>query len=430
MTTVLVPRRRYLIQGLSPDIVRSCILLQPAPPSDTGETPDPPIEEDGIYTPIAPGVTYENLPTVTIVDTSPTQMIGCIIEAGTNAQQRLEVLFPSAVEGDGVIDRTTNNIWVFSGTVWNNVGPNPGPTIVSTIVIPPWNEIVVYEARVRTRLEVTSLAYALQLLTEPDAYGINVGMLAQRVMPVARFAFNAKAPVYVGTRATVIQSGNGTFALSVFAPLVGYDPEVIFSMDGSDGATALTSIDSNAIAATFNGNAQLDTAIKKYGTAALLLNGSATVDFVEYEAPATLGTADFTVEFWGYIATGVTGYSTLVMLSDLYSIEVNADTDELVYYQDAGFVNAIVHQNTIARDTWFHVAIYRLSGTAYLAIDGVVCTDPIAETHDFADTTHRLGDWDGTGDFATACHIDDYRLTIGTAVYGASDFTPPAAPFS
>lgn len=428
MTTVLVPRRRYLIQGLSPDIVRSCILLQPAPPSDTGETPDPPIEEDGIYTPIAPGITYENLPTVTIVDTSPTQMIGCIIEAGTNAQQRLEVLFPSAVEGDGVIDRTTNNIWVFSGTVWNNVGPNPGPTIVSTIVIPPWNEIVVYEARVRTRLEVTSLAYALQLLTEPAAYGISVGMIVQRVMPVTRFTFGAPVPVYVGTRATVIQPGTGTIALSAFAPVAGFDPEVIFSMDGSDGATAVTSIDGNAISATFNGNAQLDTAIKKYGTAALLLNGSGSSDFIEYEAPTVLGTNDFTIEFWAYVATGVTGYSTLVMTSDLYSIDVDADTGEIFYYQEVG--DGITHQSATSKDTWFHVALYRISGTAYLAVDGVVCTTPSTESHDFTDTTHRLGDWDGTGNFATACHIDDYRLTIGTAVYGVSDFTPPAAPFS
>ena len=201
-------------------------------------------------------------------------------------------------------------------------------------------------------------------------------------------------------------------------------------MDGSDGATAVTSIDGNAIAATFNGNAQLDTAIKKYGTAALQLSGPATGDFIEYQAPAALGTNDFTVEFWAYIETGVSDYFTLAMFSDLYSIDTDASTGDLVYYQENGVSNAIVHQNAIPKDTWVHVAFYVLSGTAYLALDGVVCSDPIAETHNFAGTTHYLGDWDGTGDFSATCHIDDYRLTIGTAVYGASDFTPPAAPFS
>jgi hypothetical protein len=36
------------------------------------------------------------------------------------------------------------------------------------VVIPPWNETVRVAARTRTRLTVTSLPYALTLLTEPD----------------------------------------------------------------------------------------------------------------------------------------------------------------------------------------------------------------------------------------------------------------------
>lgn len=179
MTTITAPLTTITLQGLVPDVVRSCVVQQPSPPPDPGETPPGPITGDGIYTPVAPGVTYGSLPTVSIVDTSPDQMIGCIIDTADNPQGRLSALFPSAVDGDGVIERSTNDIWVFDGTTWNNVGPTPGPTIVSAQVVPPWNEIVVYDARVRTRLEVNGLAYALELLTEPASYGITLGLTVQ-----------------------------------------------------------------------------------------------------------------------------------------------------------------------------------------------------------------------------------------------------------
>jgi hypothetical protein len=186
MTTITAPLTTITLQGLVPDVVRSCIVQQPSPPPDPGETPPPPVTAEGIYTPVAPGVTYGSLPTVSIVDTSPDQMIGCIIDTADNPQGRLNALFPSAVDGDGVIERSTNDIWVYDGATWNNVGPTPGPTVVTATVIPPWNEIVVYDARVRTRLEVNGLAYALELLTEPAAYGITLGMTVQTTQALVR----------------------------------------------------------------------------------------------------------------------------------------------------------------------------------------------------------------------------------------------------
>jgi hypothetical protein len=74
------------------------------------------------------------------------------------------------------VDRATNDFWVYDGTTWNNVGPNPGPTIVDATIIPPWNEILSYDATVRTRLQIQSLDYALALLTEPDPIGVVLGL--------------------------------------------------------------------------------------------------------------------------------------------------------------------------------------------------------------------------------------------------------------
>jgi hypothetical protein len=185
-TTVAPPAAALTLSGLAPSLLQSCILAPtPAVP--------PTIGANDIYTPVAPGVTYAALPTVTIVDTSPTQVIGCANDVGPTPQQTLNALFPAAVTGDGVVDRATNDFWVYDGTTWNNVGPNPGPTIVDATIIPPWNEILSYDATVRTRLQIQSLDYALALLTEPDPIGVVLGLDARRVRIVAAPALAVRA---------------------------------------------------------------------------------------------------------------------------------------------------------------------------------------------------------------------------------------------
>jgi hypothetical protein len=220
MTTVTAPLKTITLVAPVPDVVRSCVVLQPSPPPDPGEEPPAPVTGPGIYTPIAPGVTYANLPVApAIVDTSPDQMIGCIITVADNPQGRLNALFPSAVDGDGVIDRATNDIWVYDGATWNNVGPTPGPTITATTVIPPWNEILLAVARTRTKLSVNALAYALQLLTEPDPITTRTTLTAksQRVVKVGAtdIALAAEAPSYdnpysiIPSVVPVLYTGNG-----------------------------------------------------------------------------------------------------------------------------------------------------------------------------------------------------------------------------
>jgi hypothetical protein len=200
-TTVAPPAAALTLSGLAPSLLQSCILAPtPAVP--------PTIGDNDIYTPVAPGVTYAALPTVTIIDTSPTQVIGCANDVGTTPQQTLNALFPAAITGDGVVDRATNDFWVYDGTTWNNVGPNPGPTIVDATIIPPWNEILSYDATVRTRLQIQSLDYALALLTEPDPIGVVLGLDARRVRivaaPALTFTLAAQTPqVSVGARVNV-----------------------------------------------------------------------------------------------------------------------------------------------------------------------------------------------------------------------------------
>lgn len=357
MTTITVPLTTTTLQGLVPDVVRSCIVQQPSPPPDPGETPPPPVTEEGIYTPVAPGVVYENLPTVTIVDTSPNQMIGCIIDTADNPQGRLNALFPAAIDGDGVIERSTNDIWVFDGTTWENVGPTPGPTIITATIIPPWNEILKVDGTVRSKLAVASLPYALEQLTEPAAYGINIGLNARKVLlvktPSTNLLITAEAPAVssgggvsvivpevgvtlnalediaigppklkvfvpsanlnllaptpsVATGVTVDASVS-SITLTAFAPAVGYkdiyfnNVSLLLTMNGSNGSTTFTDLSSNSFTVNAVGNTQISTAQSKFGGSSAYFDGTGDGLSVASNSAFGFGTGAFTVEFFAFL---------------------------------------------------------------------------------------------------------------------------------
>jgi len=212
-TTILAPAAAvFTLTGLPADVFGSCSLQPPAP------APAPPAE-DTIYTPVAPGISYEALPEIVVVDTSPDQMVGCIFDTADNAQSRLNALFPDAIAGDGVIERRNNDIWVFDGTVWNNVGPTPGPTIQNvTSIVLPYNETAIYDAQIRLGNVVSKFDYALELLTEVEPLVVTLGLTAARVKLLTS---EASAVTLSGQAAGLLRryrmvSSAGGFALNGF----------------------------------------------------------------------------------------------------------------------------------------------------------------------------------------------------------------------
>jgi hypothetical protein len=151
--------------------------LNPTPPS-SGDTTGP-------FLPLPEGFDPDDLPLLDsgdIVDTSPNQIIGCVdILVEGYEQNILNALFPGAVAGDGVVARETEDIWKYDGTIWENVGPSPGPTILPRPVVPLIQYIERYDASIHTRLQIQSLDYALALLTEPDPIGVVLGLDAIKI---------------------------------------------------------------------------------------------------------------------------------------------------------------------------------------------------------------------------------------------------------
>jgi hypothetical protein len=434
----------------------------------------------GIYTPIAPGVTYANLPVApSVVDTSPDQMIGCIVTVADNPQGRLDALFPSAVDGDGVIDRATNDIWVYNGTTWDNAGPTPGPTIVATVVIPPWNEIVRVSARTRTKLTVTSLPYALTLLTEPDPIitrtALTVTPIRKISVPATAIATAATAP-QVSISATVFAPASAialapaapsvvieippgvpvpATAIELAAPvpqisagvsvavaatdialaapvpsivLVTPDPnfssvELLLHMDGTNGSTTFTDSSSNSLTVTANGNAQISTAQSKFGGASGLFDGNGDYLLVPADGTA-IGTGDFTIEGWIRTIAG-NGYRCIVSLdpsSDNNSLYVISNA--IIWYDSGDRCQS----TTFSNDVWYHVAVTRSSGTVRVFLDGTVSGTTFSSTANIGNNTTRISTRGAaTGEWFHG-YIDDLRITKGVARYTAN-FTAPTAPF-
>jgi hypothetical protein len=233
-TEVLVPGIGYELTALVPYAFQSCVLAPPPPQPE----PQP---EEAIFTPVPPGIEYESLPVLDpatqIIDTSPSQIIGCANAVPDGAEQStLNALFPGAVDGDGVVNRQNNDIWKYDGTAWENVGPTPGPQVVVVSVLPPWNETSIYNAPVRTRLVAQKFDYALESLAEVDPIVVrtifNARQVTAVVAPVTGLEIQAPAPT------ALIQDPAISLVASPYryeptgAPLtvdVGYEPGIIWT---------------------------------------------------------------------------------------------------------------------------------------------------------------------------------------------------------
>lgn len=166
-----------------------------------------------VWFPVAPGIT--TLPTTpATTDTAPDQIIGNVASIGTNAQTTLNTAFPSAVNGDGVVDLATGDIWVKESGTWVNRGPTPGVTLTTTTLVPAANERVTVSGRTRASVQVTSLPYGLTLPLVSAAPAVKAKVLAYRVLLI-------NVPAAVGVTVTAATPGVSTgVALSVAATAI------------------------------------------------------------------------------------------------------------------------------------------------------------------------------------------------------------------
>ena len=185
---------------------------------------------------------------------------------------------------------------------------------------------------------------------------------------------------------------------------------------------------------TFNDDAQLDTTVKKFGSAALKLDGSNDSISVPSSGDLGFGTnTDFTIEFWAYSNTTGLSSATLFDLRDN-----GTDTNGLsLAYRAAGEVDLRVGTTTaitgsgagIATGVWKHFAVARDGTDTRLFVDGTQRGIKTSDTTDYGASKGIVfgADFDGASNNVTGW-IDEVRIERGVAKYTSNFTAPTSAP--
>ena len=162
--------------------------------------------------------------------------------------------------------------------------------------------------------------------------------------------------------------GVTTFAGDTFAGPGGVSVQFVVTGQGLEVAT----VPDNLVTFTANGDAQLSTAIKKFGTASLLLDG--TGDSVT-STNSNIIEGDFTVEFFAY----ATSFAQDAILWDNrvansgFAIGTNTSSQIIIYANGTPVATGFSGFNNNAFN---HIALVRNSGTLTVFVTEVA-EDPL-----------------------------------------------------
>jgi hypothetical protein len=179
------------------------------------------------------------------------------------------------------------------------------------------------------------------------------------------------------------------------------------------------------------GNAQIDTGTKKFGTGSLEFDGTGDWLLAPNNVDNQLGTGNFTIELWVYLASGDTGSNRGLVSKGTsttgWSVSLNT-TEKVVFSYTS---STITSSGAITTNAWNHIAVVREgtgSNQTKIYINGTNDGTGTVST-DFNQTNSLYVGANRTGGDPMKGFIDDLRITKGKARYTAN-FTAPTAAFA
>ena len=186
--------------------------------------------------------------------------------------------------------------------------------------------------------------------------------------------------------------------------------KLLLNFNGADGATTTTDASPSAHTVSFEGNAQLDTAAKQFGTASLLLDG--TNDAVNLAADNDFDFSDdnYTLECFVRPASGSLSANSTILsrtkdASNFYRLDLLPNAKFSFSYMNAG-TNHIVAGGTAEVEKFFHVAVSYNHADSNLAL---YVNNVRVQTNAFSVSNHAV--------------MVDAPLQIGNANVLAQDFS-------
>ena len=219
-------------------------------------------------------------------------------------------------------------------------------------------------------------------------------------------------------------------ATDAFA-LIGIDDYTVLMLhgNGEEGSTNFVDDSFSHHAVTANGNANIDTTQKKFGSGSGLLDtGYLTIpDHSDWD----LGSGDFTFDYWVNFnswntvnvfmcstdwGASVEGYLIAMRQSRVLFLA----TSGVSSWDKANFSGAY----SFNLNTWSHIALVRNSGLLALYVDGsCIATQSNSNIINSSGAAMYIGDAN-TAESNISGYLDEVRISNGIARW-TSDFTPP-----
>lgn len=205
--------------------------------------------------------------------------------------------------------------------------------------------------------------------------------------------------------------------------------KLLVHFDGDDAQTTYTAETGQDL--TFVGNAQLDTALKKFGTASLLLYTGADGDRVTVpdSTDFDFSTGNFSIE--SQVLFTATGYENRLWGVGNYAAGgiciYHSSTNNLIIYISG--VAIFSSAWTPSTGVFYHVAVSRSGTDLRVFINGTQLGSTITNSTDLSTTTGVwIGNWAGVGTESLHGQQDEFR--ISDVARWTSDFTAPTAAYN
>lgn len=210
--------------------------------------------------------------------------------------------------------------------------------------------------------------------------------------------------------------------------------------NGADGSTSFFDDSYSNHPVTANGNAQVDTAHKKFGTGSILFDGDGDYLSVPDSVDWDLGAGDFTIDFW-------IRFNSFSQMGGIFSQSLGGSEEagfytylhqpySVLYFRwratDGTMVSYGYTWESAFINTWYHIAFVRNGSNIHLFIDGVDVhpREDVAigsKTLRDADDSLLIGGNSYNGYFDG--WLDEFRISKGIARW-TSDFTPPTEEYA
>lgn len=206
----------------------------------------------------------------------------------------------------------------------------------------------------------------------------------------------------------------------------------LLHLNGTDGSTTFT--DESGRSWTYGGNAQLDTADKKFDTASLLLDGNG--DYIKTTTSLTnfyFGSGNFTIDFWTKLNQSKEQVFVGFKPSSGNCLGIGCDASNHLYgyiYQSTTGYYLMSTLSLTADGNWHHVAFVRDGNTLRMFLDGTAASETTAVTGvTMNDPSSQIviGSAQGADSYYVNGWMDEIRFSAGVARWTGSFSVPTAA---